>query len=50
MKRKVWLTGSRKYIERVIHKEKSRCTVTWYGKEIEVKESESGNWYTVEAY
>lgn len=48
-KDRVYLTGSRRTIERVIHKEAGKFFVVWYGNMIEVKKGSSG-YYTVEAY
>ena len=48
-KDRVYLTGSRRTIERVICKNAGKFFIAWYGNMIEVKKGNSG-YYTVEAY
>lgn len=46
---RVWLTGSRREIERVIYQDGERFFVKWYGNMIQVEQGRSG-FYTVEMY
>ena len=47
---KIYLTGSRKFIERCVVTDGTKYFIKWYGNMIEVKLGFSGYFRTVEAY
>lgn len=47
----IFLTGSKRNVERSVYEdEQKRFWIKWYGKYIEVKRSDFGNYWTVEPY
>lgn len=46
---RIYLTGSRKTIQRVVYKKDGLFYIKWYGEYIEVKKGTAG-YYTVEPY
>ena len=47
----VFLTGSKRNVARNVYEDdQKRFWIKWYGKHIEVKRSDFGNYWTVEPY